>query len=94
MSPSTAIPAAPATCTNPSAPAADAMAASQADEASLAPSTGLTGLTGLVAARLAAKAGVPRAEPAVMPRLAPGKPVPGSAAWRALERHAASFRLR
>ena len=60
----------------------------------LAPSTGLTGLTGLVAARLAAKAGVPRAEPAVMPRLAPGKPVPGPAAWRALERHASSFRLR
>ncbi|MFM1822129.1 MAG: hypothetical protein RI967_395 [Planctomycetota bacterium] len=53
-----------------------------------------TGLTDLVAARLAAKAIATAVEPTALPRLAPGKSTPGPAAWRALERHAASFRLR
>lgn len=56
-------------------------------------------MTELVAARLAAKVaapndGAPSVEEPAGPRLAPGKPVPGPAAWRALERHAANFRLR
>ena len=88
MSPTAAIPADP----KPAPAAGDAVspAARVEDDA-----TPRTGMTGLVAARLAAKGHAPvRATPATGPVLAAGKPVPGAAAWRALERHASSFRLR
>jgi hypothetical protein len=92
MSPSTAISGSARSTTAP----AEGGVSAESDDAS-AHSTAQaprTGLTDLVAARLAAKAIATAVEPTALPRLAPGKSTPGPAAWRALERHAASFRLR
>jgi hypothetical protein len=97
MSPSTAVSDA-----SPAAPVADGGAATPA-EAAVAVAVDeapRTGLTDLVAARLAARAAAQaNTAPSTAngpsdPVLAEGKLAPGPAAWRALERHAASFRLR
>jgi hypothetical protein len=96
MSPSTAVSDA-----SPAAPVADGGAATPAEAAAVAVDEApRTGLTDLVAARLAARAAAQAhtapstADGPSDPVLAEGKLAPGPAAWRALERHAASFRLR